>query len=1148
MDGAADLVGPVDLGVADAAMQLLAEKRWCLIGMQEASSPELAKNEAEGLPGFTSLPVEVTPEYLGQGGRGKVLFLDDAELSKFAPDSPLVPFLVSFYEASEVVAGMASETLVSASAQITSPMLHLPYDGPAEALRLKPRHLTEDDDATGALTGHVDFIRRRKLCLIYWLDTEGADFRLLPRPDSEWSEVEVAVVKNSLLIFDCDCFSFTHDPIGSSVVLQSWVLGPLARQETEKESEGTLQTSTAESGLLEVMRGPGTPLGDRVHIKAITCRINGDITNKEAQLHSALAGTDGFVEFPLARFDTELYCTTGGEKADGKSYVRHAGLLPFESLLLFDADFFGCTAEEASDMAPCQRSMLEVGYECLYYAGYTKETVNGQYIGHYVGDTGAAMNEFFPAYMMWEVARHKDGRYGHSNGVTATRLSYMLGLRGPNGSMDTACSAALVGVCVAVNYMRATSPDQGKVRLGKSLQEAVCMGVNNLTSIMNFIALCGPSMLSPGGRCFTFDETADGYARGEAVDAMFLRYSSDDKDRDEQLGCLVGSHSNQDGRSASLTAPNGPAQQMAIRASMQEAGMEPLDVTMSECHGTGTALGDPIEVGAIKGVVSSGHPHPLYLGSAKTNAGHTEAAAGLTGLCKCVAKLSCSSGTPNIHLGSLNPHLEVEGFPCYFQTEAADTALTSGFCGVSSFGFGGTNARGDVWAESDSMHRNVFVRELQAETILRRKAVCPVTLAPMDAITGEPYLGEESHSDAIREEFASYDVSAFAYQGEYRYRRQPLSALDTDASNGRALCLCSSASEWKVLQPMTREADGWYVAQVVLGEARRELFYICLASDKQQAFFPVIGNASRSISAKGPEENSKKHYWVCDGRDDSLPTGTAFEIRFRWGELLKQVTWQVVTGTDVSLTEPLPAASYSISGSPTSNSFIPMRSVAGSANTWKHSFRIGLSGQEEFFFARSEDPAQMIYPPTPGDSSSFGVARGPDDLCNGKRFMVEGAIGESAMVFLQVEDGRITIKAHLESGAMRQWESVSGWARHQYGVLADNSNEAVPMVMHSPGKFHATIRVQERAYDTARRCWQENFRIIMDSDLRLGYFPALPDAKSGESIVYGPIRRQSSSNSWMVRSQFAGVDIDVWLDLTVSDRRQMVTFAKSAQQ
>jgi len=255
--------------------------------------------------------------------------------------------------------------------------------------------------------------------------------------------------------------------------------------------------------------------------------------------------------------------------------------------------------------------------------------------------------------------------------------------------------------------MRRREPDQNMSAIDSGLKDALIIGVNTLVGQGSYISLSGPGMLSQKGRCFTFDHSADGFARGEGIGSVLLKHCVNNVESVDRIAMLIGSSVNQDGRSASMTAPHGPSQQQVINASMREAGVSPRLITICECHGTGTALGDPIEVGALRGCIFKGGERdtPILKTSAKSNIGHLEAGAGIAGFIKCCLMLNYSAGAPNCHLMNLNPHLDVGGYPVYFETELADYGQNSGLTGVSSFGFGGTNARADVWSHATKASR-----------------------------------------------------------------------------------------------------------------------------------------------------------------------------------------------------------------------------------------------------------------------------------------------------------------------------------------------------------------------------------------------------------------------------------------------------------
>eukprot|EP00747_Dinoflagellata_sp_TGD_P019146 gnl/TRDRNA2_/TRDRNA2_126974_c2_seq1.p1 gnl/TRDRNA2_/TRDRNA2_126974_c2~~gnl/TRDRNA2_/TRDRNA2_126974_c2_seq1.p1 ORF type:complete len:453 (-),score=93.12 gnl/TRDRNA2_/TRDRNA2_126974_c2_seq1:60-1250(-) len=343
-------------------------------------------------------------------------------------------------------------------------------------------------------------------------------------------------------------------------------------------------------------------------------------------------------------------------------------------------------------MAPSQRMVLETGYECLYKAGWTKQKLMGVKMGTYSGDSGCEWDACYP----WPNKYQYDN---NSNNVTLTRLSYLLGLEGPNCTIDTACSASLIAINCACTTMKLANY-QGK---GEDNKYSLCFGILAMTSPGGWIGECAATMLSFKGRAFTFNDTADGFVRGEGCPAVHLELSDagDDEPWERRIAAVLGTTTNQDGKSASLTAPHGPSQQACIRLCLREAGLTPPEVDITECHGTGTALGDPIEVGAVKGVMFNNRGDvAIQYTAAKSHTGHLEAAAGNSGFIKACLQCIFATATGNVHVRALNPHLDVANYPAFFNQECCDIKKSSNVSGVSSFGFGGANARGDVWGRS----------------------------------------------------------------------------------------------------------------------------------------------------------------------------------------------------------------------------------------------------------------------------------------------------------------------------------------------------------------------------------------------------------------------------------------------------------------
>ncbi|EWM20016.1 polyketide synthase [Nannochloropsis gaditana] len=245
--------------------------------------------------------------------------------------------------------------------------------------------------------------------------------------------------------------------------------------------------------------------------------------------------------------------------------------------------FFGISAMEASSMDPQQRLLLEVGYTALWSAGYDRKDLVSRNVGIFVG---IGSNDW--SSLVTQATAYTGT--GAAASIAANRLSYVFGLKGPSMSIDTACSSSLVSLDAACL----------RLRINKC-ESAIVFGINLLLSPASLIALCRARMLCADARCKTFDASANGYVRGEGCGAVVLKRLSDATAAgDRVLAVVRGSGVNQDGRSASLTAPNGPSQEEVILTALQEAQVSPLDVEYVETHGTGTALGDPIEVGALK--------------------------------------------------------------------------------------------------------------------------------------------------------------------------------------------------------------------------------------------------------------------------------------------------------------------------------------------------------------------------------------------------------------------------------------------------------------------------------------------------------------------------------------------------------------------
>eukprot|EP01054_Gregarina_sp_Poly1_P004682 Gregarina_sp_Poly_1__4681@NODE_24_length_20154_cov_63_859810_g22_i0_p1_GENE_NODE_24_length_20154_cov_63_859810_g22_i0NODE_24_length_20154_cov_63_859810_g22_i0_p1_ORF_typecomplete_len6649_score1079_63ketoacylsynt/PF00109_26/1_3e25ketoacylsynt/PF00109_26/1_3e73ketoacylsynt/PF00109_26/1_5e81KR/PF08659_10/3_3e56KR/PF08659_10/2_4e03KR/PF08659_10/1_6e55KR/PF08659_10/3_4e50KR/PF08659_10/8_1e02Acyl_transf_1/PF00698_21/3e83Acyl_transf_1/PF00698_21/1_6e78Ketoacylsynt_C/PF02801_22/4_7e42Ketoacylsynt_C/PF02 len=398
-------------------------------------------------------------------------------------------------------------------------------------------------------------------------------------------------------------------------------------------------------------------------------------------------GENCIVEVPAERWNVDTVFDPDAD-VKGKCYTTQAGFM--SDMDFFDNKFFNISKTEVQSLDPQQRQVLEVSYEAFVSAGHTRQTITGVNIGVYVGCCNTDWH-----FMDVSSSSDKISSYSSSGGATslmANRVSYCFGLKGPSLTVDTACSSSLVALDAAWHAVRSGVCDG-----------ALVAGVNLMLTPHLFVLFCKSRMLSADCRCFTFDHRANGYVRGEGTGAVLLVPLSKARLEKRAVHALIaGSAINHNGRAASVTAPNGPAQQGVIRTALRLAAVEPKNIAMIEAHGTGTALGDPIEVGALKAVFSADRPlsHSLVIGAVKTNIGHLEGSAGVAGLIKLILCLQRQQVPPNLNFQQLNPHIDLEGFNVTFPVEGAmDLKVpmgTTAVGGVSSFGFGGANAHAIV--------------------------------------------------------------------------------------------------------------------------------------------------------------------------------------------------------------------------------------------------------------------------------------------------------------------------------------------------------------------------------------------------------------------------------------------------------------------
>jgi phthiocerol/phenolphthiocerol synthesis type-I polyketide synthase C len=416
---------------------------------------------------------------------------------------------------------------------------------------------------------------------------------------------------------------------------------------------------------------------ESIAIVGASCRFPG-ADNLEGFWQLLTSGGDAISEVDDQRWSTRFYYHPNRAEP-GKSYTWAAGLVSGADL--FEPSFFGISPREAAQMDPQQRLLLELVWHAFEDAGIPPSKFSGSSAGVYIG---ASATDYSDLRLGDPAGADSYFMTGSTLSILANRISYVFDLRGPSLAVDTACSSSLVAMHHACEAIR-----------GKRIASAIVGGINLLLAPYPFIGFSRASMLSRRGRCFAFDERADGYVRGEGGGVMILKPLEEALANSDPIRAVIlASGVNSDGRTIGLSLPSESAQASLLRSVYSRAEIAPDDIAFFEMHGTGTAAGDPIEAAAVGRSLGQSRSHPLPIGSVKTNIGHLEPASGMAGLLKAALALDRGVIPPTLHCETPNPNIPFDTLNLRLvrEVEPLSMAREQPYAGVNSFGFGGTNA------------------------------------------------------------------------------------------------------------------------------------------------------------------------------------------------------------------------------------------------------------------------------------------------------------------------------------------------------------------------------------------------------------------------------------------------------------------------
>jgi polyketide synthase-associated protein len=836
----------------------LANKGFCVARviqeMEEVTKSFDGLKELDGTGTLARLAQEVEEGYLGRSGRAKVMWVDPSKTSKLG--SLVLRSDANLTAIAEVLQGSSEDSAGGSIAERTPALLCLSMTDADEAEYECPAATDQEIEEfystwSRSVMRVIQFIGPGKGKAILTLKESA------PANSLEESSFEITAAPGTLLVIREDMYEYMYEEPddGETCWLTTFFMKE-GVQWTMEDLEGDMKV------LGSVGSGPPPPddsANNLVAVCAISIQACGKMTTHEKEWVAYLAGCDGQLEMPFDRFDYIPYYDEEMDFPQGTTFTKHFSVQ--DGIELFDNRTFEISNAEAEGMDPQCRQVLEVGYLSCFHIGVTKKYSNTNPL-HASVSVGCDKQEWLT--MPYEVPRAVST---NQLAIVSNRFNYVFNLKGGSFSVDTACSSSLIGAHLGkMNFLeKRWDPIEWHLGLGAGLT----------LSVGSFIGSCAQHMLSPGGRCFTFNATANGYNRGDGTACMLIKQGVCEEHR---ICYFRGSQIGQDGRSASMAAPNGPAQEKCVWGAIREARMTPPESTVWENHGTGTSLGDPIEVGAVRKVqIKMKRLEPLMVASSKSNFGHLEGSAAALGMNKCIMTVIKTNCAPTIHLKTLNPHLDHSKFEAIFVTETNPYKYQQGHAQVSSFGVGGTNGHAIFWGEGYKPPPD-FKRQF-AEKM--KKAGSPIVAAGRDPSTWEHKgLGLDSKPDDVYKVTYLVDdngMTSVQYEKQTVYVYTPEFYSTTGNHNG-----------WGEDRMIEGDVAGLFYQELEVPESGKLEFRILADGEGDQVIGPEATTSRRTEPIVGPQKDLKTS-WVVEA-----PEGSSVRLEYFAASSMRSITWFLI--------------------------------------------------------------------------------------------------------------------------------------------------------------------------------------------------------------------------------------------------------------